>query len=208
MALRAGAGYDGGEPAVLYRSHVAPLPRSLSPMPVLWSSLIVAGLLVLVYLMIAGVPHPRWARDGPALRRPRLLLPVVGTFSTVVGVVGYLTEGSMHESGTARWIVVLLAGGIAAVLVAALVVKVFSAPSNDPEDDPRYRFQGHVARVTQAIGIDRLGQIAFEIDGRRFELFARSMDNAPVPVDSEVVIEQVDDEVATVESWMAVEQRL
>ncbi|MDE3215072.1 MAG: hypothetical protein KGO03_01665 [Gemmatimonadota bacterium] len=177
-------------------------------MPVLWSSLIVAGLLALVYLMIVGVPQPRRSFDAPVARTPRLFLPAAGAFSTVTGVVGYLTEGSLRVSGAARWIVVLLAGGVAAALAATLVVKVFSTPSNDPEDDPRYRFQGHVARVIEAIGIDRLGRIAFEIDGRRFELSARSMDNAPVAVDSEVVIEQIDDQVATVELWAVVEQRL
>ncbi|OYV72001.1 MAG: hypothetical protein B7Z72_05730 [Gemmatimonadetes bacterium 21-71-4] len=176
-------------------------------MPLLWSSLVVAGLLVLVYLMIAGVPQPRRSVDAPALRTPRLLLPMVGALCTALGIAGYLTDGSRF-SGPARWAVVLLAGAAAALLMAGLVVKVFSAPSSDPEDDPRYRFQGHVARVTKPIAADRLGRIVFEIDGHRFDLPARAVDNAPMPADTEVVIEQVDGEVATVELWSVVEQRL
>lgn len=186
----------------------APLSRRPFVMSLFWSSLVVAGLLVLVYLMIAGVPQPRRSLDGPALRTPRLLLPMTGAFTTAVGIVGYLTEGSSRLPDVARWILVVLAGGIAALFAAALVVKVFSTPSTDPEDDPRYRFQGQVARVTQPIGIDRLGRVVFQIDDRRFDLSARSMDSAPVPAGAEVVIEQVDGDVATVEPWAAVEQRL
>ena len=187
---------------------LAPLSRHPFVMPLLWSSLVVAGLLVLVYLMIAGVPQPRRSLDGPALRTPRLFLPVAGASAAAVGIVGYLTEESSRLPGVARWIAVVLAGGIAALLMGVLVVKVFSTPSTDPEDDPRYRFQGHIAQVTEPIGTDRLGRVMFQIDDRRFDLSARSMDNAPVPAGTEVVIEQIDGEVATVELWAVVEQRL
>ncbi len=176
-------------------------------MPLVWSALVVAGLLVLVYLMIAGVPHPRLP-DGTMVRHPRLLLPLVGAFLTAVGLAGYLSQASGHVVGIPRWLFVFLVGGVAAVLAAWLVLRVFAAPSADPEDDPRYRFQGHIARVSEAIGAGRLGRVTFEIDGRRFDLQARSMDNGPLPLNTEVVIEQIDDEIATVESWAVVEQRL
>lgn len=176
-------------------------------MPLVWSALVVAGLLVLVYLMIAGVPHPRLP-DGTMVRHPKLLLPLIGAFLTAVGMAGYLTEGSLRVLGIQRWLVVFLVGGAAALVAAWLILRVFSAPSADPEDDPRYRFQGQVARVSEAIGADRFGRITFEVDGRRFDLKARAVDNGPVPVGTEVVIEQIDGEVATIEPWAAVEQRL
>lgn len=177
-------------------------------MSVLWSLLVVAGLLVLVYLMIAGVPHPRLAAGSPVRSTPRLLLPVIGAFLTSAGIAGYITEGSSYLAGASRWATVGLSGLVAALLIAWVVVKVFAAPSADPEDDPRYRFQGHVARVSEAIGPARLGRVVFEADGRRFELQAHSVDNTSLPVDTEVVIEEIDGEVATVERWTVVEQRL
>jgi membrane protein implicated in regulation of membrane protease activity len=177
-------------------------------MSVLWSLLVVAGLLVLVYLMIAGVPRPRLSAGSPAPNAPRLLLPVLGAFSTSVGIVGYLTERSVYLSDLSRWAAVGLSGLAAALLVAWLVVRVFAAPSTDPADDPRYRFQGHVARVSEPILPDRLGRVVFEADGRRFELQAHSTDNTLLPVNTEVVIEEIDGEVATVERWTVVEQRL
>ena len=90
-------------------------------------------------------------------------------------------------------------------------------PSTDPEDDPRYRFQGHVARVTSPIeGSAGAGRIVFEFDGRRYDLAARWSPEADLAggrlasaaVDSEVVIEYIDGDVAYVEPWAVVEQRL
>jgi peptidoglycan/LPS O-acetylase OafA/YrhL len=177
-------------------------------MSILWSSSVVAGLLVLVYLMIAGVPRPQRSSDVGVSHRPRLVLPTFGVFLTVIGVFGYLTEGSSRFSGTERWILVFVTGVAVAVLAAWIVVRVFATPSADPEDDPRFRFQGHVARVSEAITTDRPGRVVFEVDGHRFDLIARSVDNAPVVANTEVVIEQIDGDVATVELWSVVEQRL
>jgi hypothetical protein len=84
----------------------------------------------------------------------------------------------------------------------------FAAPSNDPDDDPRYRYQGHVARITQAITPNAPGRVAFEIDGRQFDLSAQSIDGSPMAVGTEVVIERIDDDLATVELWAVVEERL
>lgn len=41
-------------------------------MQILWYLAIVAGLLLLVYMMIAGVPRPRGATDDHSTRTPRL----------------------------------------------------------------------------------------------------------------------------------------
>jgi membrane protein implicated in regulation of membrane protease activity len=191
--------------------HVTAAVRSPSfacLMSVLWSLLVIAGLLVLVYLMIAGVPRPHLSAGSPAPNTPRLFLPVLGAFSTSAGIVGYLTERSSYLTGPSRWATVGLSGLVAALLVTWLVVRVFATPSADPADDPRYHFQGHVARVSESILPDRLGRVVFEADGRHFELQAHSTDNTLLPVNTEVVIEEIDGEVATVERWTVVEQRL
>jgi hypothetical protein len=177
-------------------------------MQVLWYLATVAGLLLLVYMMIVGVPRPRASSGDRSQRAPRLLLPVVGTFSTAVGITGYLTESSPRISGPVRVAIIGGVGVAVSLLAAWTIVKAFAAPSDDPEDDPRYRFQGHIARVTEPILVDRPGRVVFEIDGSRYELRARSVNRAPVAADTEVVIEQIDDDLATVELWAAVEERL
>src|SRR5438477_9047980 len=99
-----------------------------------------------------------------------------------------------------------------------------ATPSTDPDDDPRYRFQGHVARVTEAIEsrIDgAAGRIAFSFDGKRYEFRARwtpgdwqqesqteAQRQALGSKESEVVIERVEDDLAYVEPWVVVEERL
>lgn len=88
-----------------------------------------------------------------------------------------------------------------------------SLPSDDPEDDPRYKFQGHVARVTQAF-TNGVGRIAFSYEGRLMELAAMWSPESAVDksvagrLDDEVVIERVDGDTAYVEPWATVEQRL
>lgn len=177
-------------------------------MQILWYLAIVAGLLLLVYMMIAGVPRPRGTTDDHSTRTPRLLLPVIGTFCTAAGITGYLTSHAAHMGGPTRATVIVGVGIVASLLGAWTVVKAFAMPSDDPEDDPRYRFQGHVARVTEPILAGQPGRIAFEIDGSRYELRAQSVDRTPVAVNTEVVIEQIDDDLATVELWATVERRL
>ena len=86
-------------------------------------------------------------------------------------------------------------------------------PSDDPEDDPRYKFQGHVARVIQAF-TNGVGRIAFAYEGKRIELHATWSPESGADVsgagrlDDEVVIERIDGDTAYVEPWATVEQRL
>ena len=80
-------------------------------------------------------------------------------------------------------------------------------PEHDPED-PRYVLQGHVAMVTSAIPAGGEGSIAIEEGGQSRSLRARTIDDSGVAVGQEVCIERVDDDVAYVEPWAAVEARL
>jgi len=177
-------------------------------MMLLWSSTIVVGLLVLVYVMIAGVPKPAVARGGTEVANPRLLLPCLGAACTTVGIAGYLTQRSTLFHGAYRAVLLLAVAGVAMWAARWVVVAAFASPSSDPEDDPQYRFQGHIAHVTEAITSARQGRVVFEIDGNRYDLSARSIDSASIPATTEVVIERIDDDVAIVELWATVEQRL
>ena len=135
----------------------------------------------------------------------------------------FLTSGALlyartNQGVTPRWLAVVVGVGVVSAFGARwLVIRSAAAPSTDPEDDPRYRFQGHVARVVQDIGARpdgaAGGRIAFEFDGQQHELRAqwtgpewegRSHGRAQ----SEVVIERVEGDVAYVEPWTVVEERL
>ena len=103
----------------------------------------------------------------------------------------------------------LLAGGAAWWATS----RSAAMPSDDPEDDPRYKFQGHVARVTQPF-TNGVGRVAFSYEGKRIELGATWSPESGADVsgagrlDDEVVIERVDGDTAFVEPWATVEQRL
>ncbi|HEX7939743.1 MAG TPA: hypothetical protein VF483_12225 [Gemmatimonadaceae bacterium] len=85
----------------------------------------------------------------------------------------------------------------------------------DPDEDPRYRFQGNVARIVSPLGEPggADGRVAFVIDGRAREVTARWLPGTTVvtgdgQAGEEVVIEHVDGDVAYVEPWTLVESRL
>lgn len=179
-------------------------------MPFVWSLLIIAGLLLLVYLMIAGVPSAPGERATIHGGRPRMLLPVLGTTLTAGGIAGYLLWQHAGVSPGTRFILVAAVAVLAAVGAGWLVRVSFAAPSNDPEDDPRYRWQGHVAHLTQAIPASHggRGRVAFVFDGQPFDFPAVSIDGEPIDADTEVVVERIDDGLATVERWAVVEARL
>lgn len=135
-----------------------------------------------------------------------------------LGVAVALVTGGIllyaRPSVTPAWIVsVSLLGLLAGGGAWWATNRSASLPSDDPEDDPRYKFQGHVARVTQAF-TKGVGRIAFSYEGSRIELAAMWSPESGSDVsgagrlDDEVVIERVDGETAYVEPWATVEQRL
>jgi membrane protein implicated in regulation of membrane protease activity len=75
-------------------------------------------------------------------------------------------------------------------------------------EDARYLLQGHPATVTAAIDRAGEGEIAYEADGRRWTVRARSWDGAPLVAGTDVAIERVEGGVAYVEGWAEVETRL
>ena len=177
-------------------------------MLIFWSLAITAGLLVLVYLMVVGVPHSTGGAEPGTVARPRTGLPMLGAFSTGAGLAGYLTMSITGMDRGDRSALIVGVACLSALSTRWLVIKAFTEPPPDPEDDPRYRYQGHVGRITQAITPDHQGRLLFEADGHRFDLAAQSVDGMPVLVGTEVVIERIDGDLATVELWTTVEERL
>ena len=172
-----------------------------------------AGLLLAVRVMFFGVQRQlddehRAHRAWPLALAACLVAIGALLYARSAGTRG-VTGGWLGE--------VVLVALVAGAGAWWLVKRSAAVPSTDPEDDPRYRFQGHVARViepihTQADGA-AAGRIAFSFDGKRLELRARWTPGdwgarAFGRMESEVVIERVEDDVAYVEPWQAVEERL
>ncbi len=183
--------------------------------------LFLAGLLLAVRVMFFGVR--RVAEERLYHRAWPLAL---AAWLMVVGAMTYSRADNAGPRVTAGWLAtVLILGGLAGAGARWVVRRSAAAPSTDPDDDPRYRFQGHVARVVEYIESDagtakvagrRGGRIVFVFDGKQHELRAawspdgdrQRQTTAAGAVDSEVVIERVEGDVAYVEPWTAVEERL
>jgi hypothetical protein len=109
--------------------------------------------------------------------------------------------------GTGALIAALL-GLVWAVLVTRLAVATARLqPEHDPED-PRFALQGHVAIVSAAIPADGEGTITFADAGAQRTVRARTIDGSAIAEREEVCIERLEDDVAFVELWAIVEQRL
>jgi len=181
------------------------------------------GLLLAVFAMLHGVERrPRSALSGAAAAAPsgtpavegnaavpaaRLNLPLLAGFATVFGATGYLLTRYSTLSSLPRVGLAALVGALGALAAVALVAKWAVPGAAQDVEDPRYLLQGHLARVTFPIG-EEGGEIVYEVDGIRHVARAASLDGGPVPADSEVVIERIEDGVAYVERWAVVEERL
>jgi hypothetical protein len=174
-----------------------------------------SGLLLAVGVMFFGVRRQVAEQQLHHRRWPLAL----AAFLALAGATLYFRVSRFGEVTTAWFALVLLAGTVAAAGAWWLVKRSSSIPSSDPEDDPRFRFQGHVARVIQSIGdaSGEPGRIAFDFDGKQYELRARWSTSGEWRVDdsgkagaagTEVVIEIVEGDMAYVEPWAVVEERL
>ena len=175
-------------------------------MSYLFLAAFIAGLLLGVRVMFFGAE--RWrARSADALPLRRSEPAIVG-FLLMFGVAGYLlTRRGTVSPGTGALIAALL-GLVWAVLVTRLAVATARLqPEHDP-DDPRFVLQGHVAIVSAAIPADGEGSITFSDAGAQRTVRARTIDGTAIASGEEVCIERLEDDVAFVELWAIVEQRL
>jgi hypothetical protein len=165
----------------------------------------IAGLILAVRIMIRGVERP--AAEHPERERSFRLSPaVLSAFGIVFGLTGYLLRVRLSASA------VLLSsaafGFVAALAAARLVTKWWAVVPEHDVDDERYVLQGHIARVTKSIRPEVDGEVAFEVEGERHVLRARGIDHGSLDVETEVVIERIEADVAFVEPWAEVEKRL
>jgi len=178
-----------------------------------------AGLLLSVYVMLHGVergpapsvraPHEATGAHDPRTEpRPLVNRQNVAAFLTLFGAAGYLLLRRSPLGAPAVLALAALAGAVGFVL-SGMLLNAWALPSARREVvDDRYLMQGHPATVTQAIPAGGEGEIAYEVDGQRWTVAARSWDEGAIERGAEVAIERVEGGVAFVEQWAQVEARL
>ncbi|MGH7633534.1 MAG: hypothetical protein ACRENC_07370, partial [Gemmatimonadaceae bacterium] len=68
--------------------------------------------------------------------------------------------------------------------------------------------QGYLGRVSQAIEPGQPGEITHDFEGQHHTVRACSLDDSPIAVGAEVVIDRVENGVAYVELWSTIAQQL
>src|SRR5919204_4178918 len=123
---------------------------------------LVLGLALGVTAMVRGI-HRQLERRG---RISPLNLPTVAAFLTWAGAVGYpLARYSPLRIG---WVILIAVGsGLVGALAMYALIAGWIVPSAAREvEDERYRFQGHIGRVAERIGVGEPGAITFEHEGK------------------------------------------
>ena len=177
------------------------------------------GVLLAVQVMFFGVGRTI-AVDAFSTRAWPLTFAAILASAGAVLYVQSWREGGVTGTGIAAVVIVSGLAGAGAWWTVRRSAAA-AAATQDPDEDPRYQFQGHVARIVSTMpepksgggGGGGGGRIAFVIDGRTLELEARWLPGTTVAPDagsinSEVVIERVDGKLALVEPWALVESRL
>lgn len=163
-----------------------------------------AGLVLAVYSMLHGVERSR----NSTSRRPSAFFnaPTASAFAITLGAIGYLlVTRSFLGLGTILVVGIPSASAAAAGMTTLMARWALPYSGIGPDDDA---IQGQLALVTRPISTFNRGEIAYENGGIRHTLAAQSIHGTEIPRDAEVVIDTVEDGVAQVELWSAVEQRL
>jgi hypothetical protein len=174
--------------------------RGFSPFDVVF----LAGLLLSVRVMLAGVE--RQGRAGQTVVRTRwAMLAGAGTLAGFLGsLCSRIGAGEVVLAGA------VLAGAVAGALSArVLVARAAAMPVSDHEFDPRYALQGVPALVVSEI--PPFGEGLVQLPGgatAQAPLRARSLDGVAIGRGEEVGVERIDDGIAFVEAWSAIEARL
>jgi hypothetical protein len=170
-----------------------------------------AGLLLAVQVMFFGVRREVGTDAYRTREWPFAIAVLLATAGALLYFEVWRAGGVTFGTGSAVFTLSMLAGAGARWIVRQSARAAEASP--DPDEDPRYKFQGHVARVVVAVVGEGAGKVEFVIDGRSMVFAARWLPGTTVtPADgvvgSEVVVEHVDGDMAFVEPWALVEGRL
>jgi hypothetical protein len=177
----------------------------MTSLQILFLAAFIGGLLLAVFAMLHGVEYTR--RNRERAPSPFFNIPSIAAFAVAFGAVGYPLVSRTRMSSLA---IVLLATATAVVATTGMVILLARwalagghGVTPDAED-----IQGLFAVVSRDITPQVHGEISYEYSGRRVRAPARTIGNISLPAGSEVVIDRIEDGVAFVESWAAVEGRL
>ncbi len=186
-------------------------------MPAFFLASFIAGLALGVYAMLRGIERPPHGlrtesvdHFGRAIAEARrsLKAPTLGACTTAFGATGYLLTRYTTLGAGVRLALALLAGAAGIAGAILLIAKWIVPAAKHDVVDERFLLQGHPARVSAAIRDATDGEITYDIGGMQYAAKARSIDDVPVALGTDVIIERVEDGVAYVEPWVQVEQRI
>jgi hypothetical protein len=163
-----------------------------------------AGLLCAVRVMVAGVERDRGA-GGLVVRSRWAMLAGALTSAGFLGAV-------LTRLDTVRGLVLavaLVAAAAGALTARVLVRRAVAMPVSDHEFNPRFAMQGVPATVVEAIPPTGAGVVSLPSRAGPPRLVAaRSLNGGAIACNVEVAVERIDDGVAFVEAWSAIEARL
>ena len=165
----------------------------------------IGGLVLAVFAMLHGVEHAR--RNRSRAPSPFFNLPASAAFAVGFGAVGYPLAS---RTTLPMWGVLLIAigGGALAIsgmitLLARWALRGIRTPPGGVDE-----IQGQLAIVSREISPAGTGEISYDQLGKQVHIPARTLSDKPVLAGADVVIDRIENGVAFVEEWSAVEQRL
>lgn len=170
----------------------------------LFDVVFLVGLLLSVRIMVAGVELARGAGE-PVVRARVAMLAGVLTLSGFLGALLVRLSASRTVIGLA-----VLSGVVFGALSARLLVaRAAGMPVTDHEFDPRFAMQGVPGFVIEPIPANGDGFVQLPPGAEaQTPIRARSVDGAAIARGEEVSVERIDNGVAFVELWSAIEARL
>lgn len=166
------------------------------------------GVGVTVLSMLGGVERRKAHAPAPQDISARFARPMIAGFCLGFGALGYILVRAT-TLGTVGVVTLATIGGAAVAGGAIGMIAGWALPSARRDvPDPRFEYQGQLARVLSGIGSAKNGIIRFTADDVQREVPARALAGDAIAEGSEVVIERIEDGVAYVEPWERVERRL
>lgn len=168
----------------------------------------IGGLVLAVFVMLHGVEHARTRRRRSRPPSPWANLPAIAAFGVGFGAAGYPLAS---HSGMSAWGVLAIATASGIVAISAMIVLLAGWALREKRSGLRTdtdEIQGIFAVVTKEIGAGQTGEISYDHLGERFQAAARAVNGQAIAMAAEVVIDRIENGIAFVEEWAAVERRL
>jgi membrane protein implicated in regulation of membrane protease activity len=168
-------------------------------------ALLLLSLLAGVYAMLFGVNASSPDERPSRLRRS---LPGLAVAGMGAAIVGYLLTRQEAMASTAILLVTLGIGVVLFILATWFLHRWALSAEIDPATEIAEELQGTLAQVVRDIRPTAVGEIRYELHGKRYSAAARSIEGTSIPAGTDVVIDRIEQGVASVEPWAVVEQRI